>query len=281
MFTARSLLLFLFALIQAIVAVLIAEHWVAGKSVGTQPVPVAEQIHYAKVVVASRDIPQWQKIEASFLKEAEWPEKAVAPDMFTEITQAVGKVAIGTIYSGEALNNHRVVDPKGGSVFSLLIPESKRAFTIRVNDVSGVAGFLLPGNRVDVLATSGKQSDLMSAAAPGATAERHAETIVRNLKVLAIDQDANDGENKPQIVRSVTLEMTPKDAERIFEHEEGGSIRLTLRNPSEEAAPMTAGAGTISPRAAAPHADADERTYTIIRGLNASEGKCTRYACSE
>jgi pilus assembly protein CpaB len=279
MFTAKSLLLFLFALLQAIVAVLIAEHWVAGKSASNVSAPAVEQVHYAKVVVASRDIPQWQKLDASYLKEVEWPEKAVASDgdRFTEISQVVGQVAIAPIYSGEAANKKRLRDPKDGSVFSLLIPENKRALTVRVNDVSGVAGFLQPGSRVDVLATTGKVHDITPGL--GAAAERHAETIVRDIKVLAIDQDANNDEDKPQIVRSVTLEMTQQEAESVFKAEEGGSIRLALRNPSIET-PLT-DAGAVLPRAPASPTDAYERTFTIIRRLDASESKCNRFTCSE
>jgi pilus assembly protein CpaB len=273
MFSAKSLLLFLFALIQAIAAVLIAEHWVAGKSAGTAGVPAPEQVHYARVVVASRDIPQWRKVDTSYLKTVEWPQETVAPGMFSEISQVVGKVAIAPIYAGEAPNAHRLLDAEGGSAFSLTIPENKRALTVRVNDVSGVAGFVQPGNRVDVLATTGKLHDATS---QGAASERSAKTIISNIKVLAIDQEAGNGKDKPEVVRSVTLEMTPQEAESVFRAEESGVIRLALRNPSAETQSVEPEAG-LPPALAQPA----EHPYTIIRGLDAREGKCSRFSCSE
>ncbi|MEJ2694281.1 MAG: Flp pilus assembly protein CpaB, partial [Candidatus Thiodiazotropha sp.] len=97
----------------------------------------------------------------------------------------------------------------------------KRALTVRVNDVIGVAGFLLPGNRVDVVATrrgSGKHKTVSN-------------TIVENLKVLAVDQSVSSDKNDPVIVRAVTLEVTPKQAELIVKATTDGNLQLTLRNP--------------------------------------------------
>lgn len=96
-----------------------------------------------------------------------------------------------------------------------MIPEDKRALTIRVNDVIGVAGFLLPGNKVDVLNTKGN----------GTT------TVLKNIKVLAVDQTARTKDNKPVIVRAVTLEVSPKEAEKLLTENSKGSIQLALRNP--------------------------------------------------
>ena len=99
-----------------------------------------------------------------------------------------------------------------------------RALTVRVNDVIGVAGFLLPGNRVDVL-SSRKEGNNRRAVT---------ETILRNIKVLAVDQTASTEENEPVIVRAVTLEMTPVQAETLVKARTEGEIQLTLRNPLED-----------------------------------------------
>ena len=97
-----------------------------------------------------------------------------------------------------------------------------RAVSVRVNDVVGVAGFLLPGNRVDVVAAYRDRQDTLS------------ETVVQNVKVLAVDQSASNDKNEPVVVRAVTLEVSPTDAEKLILAEQRGSIQLALRNPLDE-----------------------------------------------
>ena len=102
------------------------------------------------------------------------------------------------------------------------IEPTKRAVSVRVNDVIGVGGFLLPGNRVDVLATR-------------MTDERRAvtQTLLQNLKVLAVDQTASPEKDKPAVVRAVTLEMEPVEAELLVGATEEGTVQLALRNPDD------------------------------------------------
>jgi pilus assembly protein CpaB len=97
-----------------------------------------------------------------------------------------------------------------------------RAVTVRVDDVVGVAGFLLPGNTVDILASRKRGQG-----------RAITETILQNIKVLAVDQTASSESNEPVIVRAVTLEMKPTQAEVLFQARVEGSIQLTLRNPLE------------------------------------------------
>ncbi|MFZ2405486.1 MAG: Flp pilus assembly protein CpaB, partial [Methylobacter sp.] len=137
MLNTRTLMLFFMALALAVVAVLIARRWV--ESMGSGDI---QQVQYGKVIVASMDIPQWKKVGESDVTEKDWPKETITKDMFTEKSQVIGKVAINNVFTDEPLNSRRVVDPKGGNIFSLGFPENKRAFTVRVNDVSGVGGFL-------------------------------------------------------------------------------------------------------------------------------------------
>jgi pilus assembly protein CpaB len=99
-----------------------------------------------------------------------------------------------------------------------------RAVTVRVDDVVGVAGFLLPGNRVDVIAT---EKDSLGT-------QVRASTILSNVKVLAVDQTASSDNNQPVVVHAVTLEVTPLDAEILLKGKTAGAIQLTLRNPLDE-----------------------------------------------
>ncbi|HEY8037130.1 MAG TPA: Flp pilus assembly protein CpaB [Methylobacter sp.] len=260
-------MLFFIALVLAVAAVFIAQRWV--ESLGNGNV---QEVQYSKVIVASMDIPQWKKVGEADVTEKSWPTDTVTKDMFTEKSQVIGKVAINNVFTDEPLNNRRVVDPKGGNIFSLGFPENKRAFTVRVNDVSGVGGFLLPDNHIDVLA---------SWKLPGQNDEIRTETIVQDIKVLAVDQESASDKNKPIVVRSVTLEMTPHQAEDVFSAQEKGSIQLALRNPTDRA--VHEKPETITPVALPPipRAAPIGKTFTVIRGMNQSKVHCKGYVCSE
>jgi pilus assembly protein CpaB len=112
----------------------------------------------------------------------------------------------------------------GESALAAAVSKDKRAVTVRVDDVVGVAGFLLPGNRVDVVAT--RKDDR--------TGVVTSETILSNVKVLAVDQSTSTNSNEPVVVRAVTLEVTPSEGEVLLKGKAAGSIQLALRNPLDE-----------------------------------------------
>ena len=116
-----------------------------------------------------------------------------------------------------------------------------RAVSVRVNDVVGVAGFLLPGNRVDVVAPTGERSDTLT------------ETVVQNAKVLAVDQIASSDKNEPVVVRAVTLEVTPADAEKLILRSSAArsssrcAIRSTRRSRRSRSRAVAAAVKTRAP----------------------------------
>ena len=189
-----------------------AEAPVAGASLSTTP-----------VVVAALEIPFGQKIEASHLKAINWPEETMPEGVFNDPAVVVGKIANTKIMQNEMVITSRIVDEVGGSVLAAIVSPNKRAVTLRVNDVLGVAGFLLPGNRVDILATRQENNE-----------RPQTETILEDLKVLAVDQTASTEEDKPIVVRTVTVEADPKEAERLVLASEEGSVQLVLRNPTDD-----------------------------------------------
>ena len=132
-----------------------------------------------------------------------------------------------------------------------------RAVTVRVDDVVGVAGFLLPGNHVDVLATKLDQRSRTA----------RTETILKNLKVLAVDQTASTDSNDPVIVRAVTLQMLPEQSETLVKAKEEGTIQLTLRNPLEQIAVEVPKAKPAAPQQrVAASAPRRSSSITVIRG---------------
>ncbi|MDV6251367.1 Flp pilus assembly protein CpaB [Vibrio sp. EA2] len=193
-------------------AVMIAKQWLDSQ---TQPTVKLEEVERHPVLVAAMEIEPGVIIEEKHLKtrlmEVDWIEEST----LTEPSQAIGKVVANSIYEGELVNPNRIAVLGEGVTLAAMIPEDKRALTIRVNDVIGVAGFLLPGNKVDVLNTKGNGTS----------------TVLKNIKVLAVDQTARTNDNKPVIVRAVTLEVSPKEAEKLLTENSRGQIQLALRNP--------------------------------------------------
>jgi pilus assembly protein CpaB len=221
MFKSRTLLLFSLSVIFALGAAMIANNWMQQqRGVAQAAVPDSRA-----VVVAAMDIPYGQMLEARHLKLQTLPVSAIPANTFVETADVVGKVVDQPILSGEILRAERVADALDGATLAALIDPQKRAIAVRVNDVVGVAGFLLPGNRVDVVATrkdDGNNNRVIS------------RTVLRDIKVLAVDQTARTDKNDPVIVRAVTLEVTPQEAEDLTKARDEGNISLTLRNPVAE-----------------------------------------------
>jgi pilus assembly protein CpaB len=180
---------------------------------------------------------------------------------FNELKEVEGKVTRAAILQGEILLEGRFTDQGNGSTLAAVVERNMRAVSVRVDDVVGVAGFLLPGNRVDILGTR----DLPNR-------EAHSETILQNVRVLAVDQTASTDKNEPVVVRAVTLEVTPEQAEVLVKWKEQGTIQLTLRNPLDESVqerPKVAAA----PRKPAATAPRKAPTVTVIRGTDVADQK--------
>lgn len=179
----------------------------------------------AQVVVATLQIPFGETVQASDLRTVELPPDAVPAGSFSDVDSVIGRVSNQVIYPGEIVLEGRVAEHMGGSALASLLEKGKRAMSVRVDDVVGVAGFLLPGNRVDVLST--KQRN-------GSRNDVETKTVLHNLKVLAVDQIASQERDGPVIVRAVTLEVTTRDAETLVKATQEGKVQLTLRNPLEK-----------------------------------------------
>jgi pilus assembly protein CpaB len=217
---ARAILTLTLSLSMAGLAAVIANNWIS------QRLGAAEQTEVTgQVVAAAADIPVGTKLEATHLKVIPLPQEAVAEGNLTSLEKAIGRVVTQPLYAGEILVEKRLTEHAGGSPLAAVIEQGKRAVTVRVNDVIGVAGFLLPSNRVDVVSTKRQNSDRKTVS----------KTIIENLKVLAVDQTVSSDKNDPVIVRAVTLEVTPKQAEMIVKATEEGKVQLTLRNPLDVA----------------------------------------------
>jgi pilus assembly protein CpaB len=214
----RGIMLIMLSALMAVGAAYVANEWVVAKVMPeTEP-----KSSSAQVVAAAMTIPFATKVEERHLRLVEIPEGLTPEGFFASVDDVVGKVSTTNISRGEILVTERFRKHSAGSTLAALVNEQMRAVTVRVDDVVGVAGFLLPGNTVDVLASR-----------KVANKRAITETILRNIKVLAVDQTADAEENEPVIVRAVTLEMLPRQAEDLFRARTEGTIQLTLRNPLE------------------------------------------------
>lgn len=260
MFRKRGLLLVMLSLALGVGAAWVANNWVQARSAAT------ETAGEGQVMVAAITIPYGTKVESRHYKPMQLPERAIPSGAVRKAEQIDGYVATTEILAGEILFQGRFVEHESGSTLAALVEPNKRAVTVRVDDVVGVAGFLLPGNFVDVLATRLERKSKRAVS----------ETILRQIKVLAVDQTAKTDDNEPVVVRAVTLEMTPAQAEVLVKRKEEGTIQLTLRNPLdtmvvEEKVEPPPAPKTVPVRRAAPRPR--DTTVTIIRGTQVEKQK--------
>ncbi len=216
MINRRTFIILLVALGLGVMAALTANQWVQSRLSG------GDQQDKNATTVASLEIPFGKRIEESDIRLVSIPEEAVPSGSFARREDVVGRIASQTIYPGEVIHQGKAVEHLQGSSLAAVIKPDHRAVTVRVNDVIGVAGFLLPGNRVDVIASRKNRNR-----------EASSKILLRNKKVLAVDQTASPERNEPVIVRAVTLELTPDEAEKLVEATEEGSLQMALRNPND------------------------------------------------
>lgn len=197
------------------------------------------------VVVALTKIPANTEIRANMLAWKKIPKEALHLDAVQNLQDAQGRITANDIFAGEQVLWSRLL-PKGTVPgLSYNIPEDKRAVTVAVNEVIGVAGFIKPGDKVDVIATFAFDP-------PQST------TILQNVTVLAIAQEMqSDAEQKAKLSTSVTFALSPSQAERLVLAESLGEIRLALRPP--QAVGIASAKGTtahdIVPLAYSKHGD--------------------------
>lgn len=181
-----------------------------------------------QVLIAASDIPAGSFVRADAqLALADWPEGNITPSMLTSQTTTPtdfeGAVARRNISKGEPITNASLVKSSEGGFMSAVLEPGKRAVSIAVDATTGNAGFIFPGDHVDLILTH--KIELR-----GGTEERASETFIEDARVLAVDQMLDNPENKAVLAKTVTLEVTPKQAEEINVAKDLGKISLSLRS---------------------------------------------------
>ena len=200
----------LLSLIAGVAAVMLAARWVGQQAAENTTL----------VVVATGDLDLGAPLTAAMLQETPWPAGAVPVGSFKEARKLEGRVVRSSVYKGEPILEAKLAPEgtKGG--LPSIIKGGKRAISVKVNEVVGVAGFALPGSFVDVMVNTMDSKE-----------KSVSKIVLKRILVLAVAQEANRDETKPKVVNAVTLEVAPDEAEKIDLARSIGTLSLVLRNP--------------------------------------------------
>lgn len=223
----RSVVMLVIALLAGLTAVVLAARWIQQQGAASG----------SKIAVSVLDVQLGSKLTPEMVQMVDWPATSIPAGAFRDAKLLSERVVKTTIARGEPILESKLapVGSRGG--LSAVVAEGKRAMTVRVNDVVGVAGFALPGNYVDIMVNT------MEEGAKSNDKDRSISKIVlEHILVLAVAQEAGRDETKPKVVNAVTLEVTPVQAERLDLARAVGTLSLVLRNQTDLDPSQTGGA---------------------------------------
>ena len=230
---SSTLVMIGFAVVFGLLAVFIAQVWlnnqasIQKKNLEANKSPINTQT----VVVAKQPLRFGSELNAGMLREVAWPAEARPTGAFAKIEDLLSggrRVVLAAIEENEPVLSLKVTGAGQRATLSALVRPGMKAVTVRVNDVEGVGGFVLPGDHVDVVLT--RQIEKGSATT---------EVILQNRRVLAIDQSADERAAKAAIAKSVTLEVETVEAQKVWLASSVGNLSLLLRKAGETAAVKT------------------------------------------
>jgi pilus assembly protein CpaB len=216
-----------FAVLFGLIAVFLAQIWLNNqaderlKSIDAQrkAAPPARSI-----VVAGKPLRFGDELTSGALREMPWPDNALPTGAFGKIADLTSskRIVLMPIDTNEAVLASKITGPGQRATLSAMLSDGMKAVTIRVNDVEGVAGFVLPGERVDVVLTrTGEKNNAVN------------DVVLQNVRVLAVDQLADQRADKPAVVKAVTLEVDPTDGQKIALAATVGTLSLLLRKAGD------------------------------------------------
>ena len=229
----RAMAVMAVAILFGLTAVVLASRWLHGQPAGAG----------GRIVVAKVDINLGQRLTPEMLKLVDWPQASQPNGAVTDPEKLNGRVLKSNVLMGDPISEAKLAPAGTLGGLSALITEGRRAITVRVNDVIGVAGFALPGNFVDIIVSTRKDP------APDDRSGREqsiSKIVLERILVLAVAQEVNRDETKPRVVNAVTLEVTPEQAETLDLARSVGTLSLALRNQVDPQAIKTAGATKLT-----------------------------------
>jgi len=221
--SVRGVLLLALAVVFGGAAVFLARGWLEAQIPKTivMTEPNTPAIALATVVVARKDLFFGDRLTEALLEEAQWPAERVPAASFKSIDELLkeNRQVVRPIAKNEPILAGKLSGEGGRATLSAVVNDEMRAVTIRVDDVLGVAGYVLPGDRVDILFTRelSKGNPITN-------------ILLQNIKVLGIDQNSDDQEDDPKVVRTVTVEASPYQGQKLTLGAQVGTLSLALRN---------------------------------------------------
>jgi pilus assembly protein CpaB len=216
----NNLIILVVALVFGGLAAILARNWLVSHTQST----AAE----GTIVIAAAPLAFGTEITAEKVREVPWSSAAPLEGAFTttqELLKDGRRMSLATIARNSPILRSNVTAPGQRATLSSMLDPGKRAVTVRVDDVRGVAGFIQPGDRVDVV--------LIRTEAESRSHESSSDVILQSAKVLAIDQVTGERTELPTIAKAVTLEVNPEDAQKILLATNIGRLSLILRQPAE------------------------------------------------
>ena len=220
----RAIAMLILSVVVGLVATIVASGWVAQQGRAASN----------KVVVAAVDIELGSRLNTQLLKTIDWPSGSSPAGAIGDPQVLQDRVVKTSILRGEPVLEAKLAPVGSSGGLSAVIPEGKRAITVRVNDVIGVAGFALPGNYVDIVVNTQIDGE-------GKGDKQISKIVLEHILVLAVAQEANRDETKPKVVNAVTLEVTPEQAEKLDLARSVGTLSLVLRNQVDKHGADTVG----------------------------------------
>lgn len=213
-------------------AVFLAKTWLAHQADINAAKQVTGPTDVTTLVVADEPLRFGMPLTKSSLREIDWPSDSLPAGAYAKIDQFLSegsRTVIQAMEPNEPILRNKVTGPGQRAGLAALVTDGMRAVTIRVNDVNGVAGFILPGDRVDVVLSQHDGNGSGSAA----------DVVLQSVRVLAIDQVADDQKTDPAIVKAVTIETNTTGAQKVSLASLVGTLSLTLRHGGDAAALQT------------------------------------------
>jgi len=194
-----------------------------------------------RIVVAARALTPGETVDNAALRLSTWPRDQVPPGAYTDFQSVAGKVVKTSLGVNQPIVTAALLEPeKTGGVLPLLIPPGMRAMSIAVDDVSDMAGFILPHSRVDVLVSVPLNGP------SGSPGTEFSKIVLQNITVLAIAQTLEGGPDQPHQAKVVTLLVTPEQAERLAAASRLGTLALAMRNFADQEQPATGGVSVLA-----------------------------------
>jgi pilus assembly protein CpaB len=224
----RSLIVIALAILLGLAAVFIANSYLTGVEQQSEVVDKT----MVRVAVARVPLEYGTAVTNENIKFVTWPRSSLPAGTFAStnglVVPGAPRVALRPIEVNEPIMQSKLSGKGGRASISAVLPPDKRAIAVRVGDVTGVAGFVLPGDSVDVFITR-QVTD-----STGDQTGQITDVLLQNVKVIAIDQNANDNANQPQVSKTATLEVDPVDAQKLVLGETVGTLSLALRNVANQ-----------------------------------------------